>query len=620
MKNLVFLFSFLFCSLYATASTNITISTVAGHWTLAGSPFLVYNDISIDSCSSLTIDPGVEVIFQGNYSFHVYGSLIAEGSAAQHILFHVNDTTGWSAIATDSIGCWKGISWDIYSCSLPDATAFKYCEVSDIKSPIILEGYRADLLEYCYFHHNFGSFSFASYQFPSPSFEIAHCAISGCTNWIDTISYYNTSLLQLGSPDNNNLIKIHDCDIYNNIGNLPCIDVQNATFLFEHNNAYGNAANDSSTAHGTIFIRSSNVTIRDNKIYGNSDGENAALYSVSNNIVIERNYICNNRSINGMATGYMCGASQGGGGIRIACDPDSIQIKAIIRDNVIANNFSGFGGGGIYVINATVEIVNNHIVNNSGARGGGVTFNNYPANKHTRGTIKNNLFYNNVSITYDNTGGIITKFSIDTTDVFTDYADTLFFEYNWIKMPITKALGLGSIWADTSFQLRGDTTTNFIGINPGMISPTLTTDFTESALVADFGLIPTSSCINRGTTMGIDPGFADYIVDHRIYGSSIDIGAYEYGAGPFDLEVQQIATFEKTWIVYPNPAHNELFVSVPDAKGKIVLYDFSGRKIAEKIAGSVLTSFDIHTLPQGIYFVEWNNDAHNRAVKKIVME
>jgi hypothetical protein len=65
-------------------------------------------DISIPNDSTLIIDPGVTVEFQGHYAMYVQGRLLAEGTVADTILFTVNDTTGFYNPDT-TLGGWYGI-------------------------------------------------------------------------------------------------------------------------------------------------------------------------------------------------------------------------------------------------------------------------------------------------------------------------------------------------------------------------------------------------------------------------------------------------------------------------------------------------------------------------------
>ena len=87
----------------ATVSTGTIVSaniTTPGetHWTLAGSPYHVTTSISVAAGSTLRIDPGVNVQFDQNVRFTINGRILAEGTAANHIVFsHVPGTN----LATD---------------------------------------------------------------------------------------------------------------------------------------------------------------------------------------------------------------------------------------------------------------------------------------------------------------------------------------------------------------------------------------------------------------------------------------------------------------------------------------------------------------------------------------
>lgn len=74
-------------------------------WTKINSPYRVTGTITIPDTSSLTIEPGVEVIFQGNYQFIVKGKIIAVGgpAAGDSIIFRAaNPDTGWGGLRLDT--------------------------------------------------------------------------------------------------------------------------------------------------------------------------------------------------------------------------------------------------------------------------------------------------------------------------------------------------------------------------------------------------------------------------------------------------------------------------------------------------------------------------------------
>lgn len=72
---------------------------VSGNWTLAGSPYLIEGTITIPPGDTLTINPGVEVIFQGHFKLIVNGVLEANGAESDSILFSAADASvGWNGI------------------------------------------------------------------------------------------------------------------------------------------------------------------------------------------------------------------------------------------------------------------------------------------------------------------------------------------------------------------------------------------------------------------------------------------------------------------------------------------------------------------------------------------
>jgi hypothetical protein len=91
------------------ADINIPGGFVSGNWTLAESPYNIEGDITIHADSILTIEPGVEVIFQGLYSLQVNGALAAIGTEIDSISFSAVDTSvGWRGIrlSADADSSW----------------------------------------------------------------------------------------------------------------------------------------------------------------------------------------------------------------------------------------------------------------------------------------------------------------------------------------------------------------------------------------------------------------------------------------------------------------------------------------------------------------------------------
>lgn len=111
------------------AQTTVPTGNVYGTWKKTGSPYKINGIITIPKDSTLKIEAGVKVEFQGAYLFHVYGSLQAIGKVADTVTFTAaNKANGWQGIhlhkektGTDS----NLFDW----CKFEYAKFFKYVSV-----------------------------------------------------------------------------------------------------------------------------------------------------------------------------------------------------------------------------------------------------------------------------------------------------------------------------------------------------------------------------------------------------------------------------------------------------------------------------------------------------------
>ena len=98
MKIKFTLFIFLVLSINIFAQTQVS-GNQSGTWAVANSPYQVVGELIILSGEALSIEPGVEVNFQGYYKFTVEGNLQALGTETDTIFFTTDDqTTGWGGI------------------------------------------------------------------------------------------------------------------------------------------------------------------------------------------------------------------------------------------------------------------------------------------------------------------------------------------------------------------------------------------------------------------------------------------------------------------------------------------------------------------------------------------
>jgi Secretion system C-terminal sorting domain len=626
MKKISYLLALVCWALAANGSTSITTSTVSGHWTMAGSPYLVYNTITVSTGQALTIDPGVSVIFQGVYELDVIGILSAKGTSGSPINFDIQDTTGWSAgyLTGSHTGGWLGISFSPCSSTMTDTSALICCNFQHMKLGSV--GLFRNLhVSHCNFYNNAGgALGLASWDSTGTiSPEVENC------DFHDNIAVVG-SLLSINNS-HSPVWYIHDNAFHNNVisagGNA--ISGINSRFIFEGNSIYQNNTDLLSDTVGNAFIFYYQggyfVSFSENRVYENTCGLHGVIFFDGGMADLNSNYICNNQHRLAM----ICAAADGGGAVFLARSGTLASVFTV-RNNVIANNYSPLYGGGIYIYDAPALIANNTIVHNKAPRGSGIDLWMIGSNTVC---IKNNILFGNENDGFtaplsdnvhlsDLSGTTGVKFDHNwTTHLF--YADFVLFNYS---------TGTANILTDTN--------TNIIGSNPGMISPTLTANVTESALTADFRLLATSACIDMGTDSAVVPGTADHAAHNRIYGDFVDIGAYEYGAPAlpswplvrtdsiyanccniemYTLGVEKLNE-HRNIKVYPNPASGTVFMATPDARGTLIINDIAGKTVAEKNVTGKLTSFDIRTIPRGTYFAVWLDGSGGKTTQKIVVE
>jgi hypothetical protein len=84
---------------YSHAQTNIQGGNVSGTWAKANSPYDVNGEVTVPDGQTLTIEPGVAVVFTGNYKLNIQGRLLAIGTKQDTITFTAQDSAiGWHGL------------------------------------------------------------------------------------------------------------------------------------------------------------------------------------------------------------------------------------------------------------------------------------------------------------------------------------------------------------------------------------------------------------------------------------------------------------------------------------------------------------------------------------------
>lgn len=253
-------------------------------WTKANSPYIVTGDIVLFPDKTLTIEPGVEVKFNGYFTIEIRGTLIAIGSVADTISFISNTSLSKSA--------WAGIKIP-YSTQNANGL-FRYCKVKHSFSGVTVECSGGDNSSYI----------------KNSLFDNNKIASSGYAGWnlpIDNCVFTNNTY---AITEGNKIIK-NSTFINNTIG-INCEVFEARNCFFQNNGSAidwpvgtsGDALIDSCTiVNNNIGVRINNGSITNNIISNNIIGViTGHLPSTGNDIEyfvpIKNNHICNNTQYN----------------------------------------------------------------------------------------------------------------------------------------------------------------------------------------------------------------------------------------------------------------------------------------------------------------------------------
>ena len=290
------------------AQTEIPAGDVSGTWTKALIlPYHINGEITIPNDSTLTIEPGVEVVFTGYYKFYVKGRLLAKGTENDTILFTISDTTGFHHLTLPD-GGWHGIK--IYDVAVSnDSTIFEYCTFeygkSNTGSGIVNRSGGAiystiDKLRvsHCLFRYN-KSYSTNTWEGTSGAILIVGNPIIEYSEFCFNESSWGSAMCVAGNTTGAIIRNNH---FHHNTGHGTinvCVDAYPTIInnILEYNHSYG----EPSTPHGHGILHFSNnnnagyAKIINNTIVNNTNvGEGGGIFVRDGNPTFINNIVYGN--------------------------------------------------------------------------------------------------------------------------------------------------------------------------------------------------------------------------------------------------------------------------------------------------------------------------------------
>lgn len=565
-KQFIFL-TLLVISLLSTAQTTVPGGYVSGNWTLAGSPYLIQGSVMVPKGSTLTIQPGVKVNFQGHYKLLVSGRLLAEGTAKDSILFTAaNTTTGWYGIRfdnTDSLSDSSKISYAILQWGIANGTgvdqwggALLFNNFSKVHVSHSSLKYNSNYHISCIASHPKISYCTIAYSTFGGAIWLESHSVPVITN---NVIFYNKGMgIYGGGNDTDHLTILGNTISYNDdVG----INIDGYSFIISNNIISYNNLKKSGFAGGIRCSHASGTTSNNTIIenYGGSGYGGGISYYYTPGAIFN-NLISNNNSDNGAGI-FCCG----------------LTGNPTISNNVIVNNTSTGKGGGIFCFqNCSPILINNTISNNTATYGGGLY-----CGSSSNPALTNCIFYGNTATVE----GAQVQLDDETSDPAFIYCNI---------QGGSAAFGLnGNFFSGTyAHNIKDD---------PRYIRPSTGSGSTYEGFSAKWSLQDSSPCINAGDSTGINTS-TDIAGNPRVKGTTIDIGAYEW-QGPTAIHEEDASALLS---IYPNPFNDYTTIQLPAYLSTIqyTIYDVYGQMIKSGYhSGGSSLLIQKENWSAGVYFI-----------------
>ncbi len=327
-----------------TVSSNIYSSTT---WTASGSPYTIANNIVVFAGVTLTIDPGVVVLFDDGVSIDFRGQLIANGTSSNRIFF-----TSADSLPTQGIyGGFKVTGYSGVSGSITHQIAMSYCNICYASNfmNLIMSCEGPFYFNHCYFYKNYSGIG------DSPD----------CGDlYVDSCKFESNNMGV--NQDENAEVYVSNCLFINNTTGTTADFVSNSVFtgnglgVFAYTSLqdcelYNNTIGAECDVHG-------GTTVNHNYIHDNIIG--VRLDRLATGLGFSQNKVCNNTTWNiEYEANFNADVSN-----NCFCSTDSTYIRSKLRDGyydatygLLTYNIDSSCGAGVTAVNTTPNIQSNSV-------------------------------------------------------------------------------------------------------------------------------------------------------------------------------------------------------------------------------------------------------------------
>jgi predicted outer membrane repeat protein len=318
------------------AETTIPGGDVSGVWHAEDAPYFIEGNITIPTTEQLTIEPGVDVIFQGHYKATVNGRLTAEGTQNDSIRFYpADETEGWWGVRFKYTQTNEQDSSRVVYCSFSGAKAIGYELHSwDRRGGAVGCFFSSDvLIDNCLFYNNEADYG-GAVAISDSDIIMRNCVVR------DNYAEHDAGGIVIRNNSQPNIYNVQVTDnraSYDGGGIFCCAN--SAPTITNVEISRNSSLDWESAQGGGVSIWGANplltdVIINDNSCFNSGGGGYITSDSdvVFNNVTISRNS-CNSR----------------GGGLYISNSSLQLSNVTISENYVDATNSDWAGGGGLYI-------------------------------------------------------------------------------------------------------------------------------------------------------------------------------------------------------------------------------------------------------------------------------